>query len=403
MYGWELPPQNSGGLGTACYGLSKGLCGLGAKVNFVLPKKFNHSLDFMKVWDTNLTDKHFNSWAVNAMLKAYATNKSYQEWMRSMSKEELKMRVRGNNLIEEANRYGKIAGKWAKKLPHEVIHAHDWMTFPAGLEAKKWSGKPFVAHVHATEFDRCAGEQVNGEVAEIEYQGVQKADKVVTVSEFTKRKVVDKYKVSEDKVEVVHNGVDAKEYPLSFLPKLLPGYQIVLFVGRLTIQKGADHLLKAVPMVLKAMPKTMFVFVGDGDMRQQLIMESASLGVSHRVFFPGFFRGAELRHLYQAADVFVMPSVSEPFGIVPLEAMANQKPVIISKQSGVAEVVSHALKVDFWDVNRMAELIIASLRWPEMRSEMARNGYREVESQTWERAAEKMMGVYLGLTLPKEG
>lgn len=394
MYGWELPPQNSGGLGTACYGLSKGLCGLGARVNFVLPKKFNNDLGFMKVWDSGMKDSKFSSWAVNSILKAYNTSDEYQQWLNSLSKEELEMQVFGDDLVDEANRYGKMAGKFAKKIPHQVIHAHDWMSYPAGLEAKKYSGKPFVAHIHATEFDRCAGEHVNGRVAEIEYQGMQKADKVVAVSNFTKQKIMDKYLVPENKIEVVHNGVDAKEFPLSFLPDLLPGYQIVLFVGRLTIQKGADHLLKAIPTVLKMKPKTAFIFAGDGDMKQQLIMEAARLGVGHRVFFPGFIRGHQLNHLYQMADVFVMPSVSEPFGIVPLEALANRKPVIISKQSGVAEVVHHALKVDFWDIKRLSELMIAALSWPELREEMSRNGYREVENLTWDRAAEKMMGVF---------
>jgi glycosyltransferase involved in cell wall biosynthesis len=395
MYGWELPPENSGGLGVACYGLTRALSELGIDIDFILPRKLSSRVQFMKIWDTRLPGNRINALAVNSLLMAYSTNTEYQDWLVKLDKEEQPPRIWGNNLVAEALRYGEIAGKWARKLPHNVIHVHDWMTYPAGMTAKLNSGKPLVAHVHATEFDRCAADLVNQQVAEIEYQGLQAADKVITVSGYTKQKVIDKYAVNSGKVEVVHNGVEADEFPFIFLRQLLPGYQTVLFVGRLTIQKGADYLLKAAVKVLAKKPKTVFIFVGDGDMKQQLIMKAAQLGVAHRVFFPGFVRDRiRLAHLYQAADVFVMPSVSEPFGIVPLEALANHKPVIISKQSGVAEVVNHVFKVDFWDVDRLTELIIACLHWPELRSEMSKNGYHEVKELTWDRAAEKMMEVY---------
>lgn len=399
MFGWELPPNNSGGLGVACYGMAKALAKKGVNISFVLPRKLDDSINFMNVLGNKIRNRNLSITAINSLLKSYSTTENYSKLLSNLTDEEIDAMVFASNLVEESKRFGQIAKRWAKTVNHDVIHMHDWMTYPAGMNAAKVSGKPLIAHIHATEFDRCASNHVNGEVAEIEYQGLQKADKVIAVSDFTKRMVVDKYLVNPKNVEVVHNGVELDEFPVSTLPELLPGYQVVLFIGRLTVQKGPDYFLKAAKLVLQKMPKTIFIMAGDGDMHNQLVMEAAALGIADKVLFPGFVRGEERAHLFQQTDVFVMPSVSEPFGIVPLEAMANKKPVIISKQSGVSEVINHGFKVDFWNVEKMADLIIASLRYPELNQEMSKNGYREAQGQTWDNAAEQIKTIYKHLTL----
>lgn len=389
MLGWELPPHNTGGLGVACYGLAKGLSQRGVRINFALPRKLSVNVPFMHVLDHKLQGVQVT--AINSLLQAYLTNIKYTQTTNHLSEQELSMY--GNSLYEEALRFADMATAWSKAKPHQVIHAHDWMTYPAAIKARKVSGRPFVAHIHATEYDRTGG-SVNPQIAELEYQGLNKADTVIAVSEYTKKMVSHYYSVPEKKISVVHNGVDSLEFAASDIRRVFPNDKIVLFVGRLTFQKGVEYFLRAAKRVLVRHPNTVFVVAGHGDMYERLIMESAYLDIAHRVVFTGFLSGDKLRSVYHMADVFVMPSVSEPYGIVALEALAAGTPTIISRQSGVAETVEHVFKVDFWDTKKMAGQINALLEYPELGKVMADHAKREVMQMTWDAAAEKTINVY---------
>jgi len=302
----------------------------------------------------------------------------------------------GGSLYDEAIRYGEMASYWSKSQPHQVIHAHDWMTYPAALQARGVSGKPVVAHIHATEYDRTGG-RVNSLIAEMEYEGLNKADRVIAVSEYTKRTVERYYGVPSERIVVVHNGVDLQEFEPLKIKKLFPKDKVVLFVGRLTYQKGVSYFLQAAKKVLVTEPNSIFLVVGHGDMYESLMMEAASLGIGNRVVFGGFLGGDKLRSCYQMADVFVMPSVSEPYGIVALEALAAGTPAVISNQSGVSEALKNVCKVDFWNTTEMAELISGLLADPKLAQKMANKAKAEVAKQTWESAAQKTMQVYRDL------
>ena len=305
--------------------------------------------------------------------------------------------VYGGNLIDEVRRYGAYAGELAKRRSFDIIHAHDWLSFPAGLAAKRVSGKPLVVHVHATEFDRTGGTGVNQEVYKIEREGMHLADAIVAVSQWTKNLIVKHYGVAPEKVTVVHNGIDAGDYrplPDRLAALKRAGEKIVLFVGRITLQKGPDYFIRAARRVLELEPKTYFIVAGSGDMEGQTLREAAALGIADRVIFTGFVRGQELDALYQSADLYVLPSVSEPFGITPLESLVNGTPVIVSYQSGVAEVLRHALKVDFWDTEELANQIIAVLRHPALYQTLKQYGGEEVKKVTWTAAAAKCLDLY---------
>jgi len=392
MFGWELPPHNSGGLGVACYGLAKGLSAKGVKIAFALPRKLGVDSPFMKILDHNLHGVEVT--AINSLLTAYMDRGRYTEYLSAERVEQ--MRLYGGSIYDEAMRFGEMAAAWSKSQPHDVIHSHDWMTYPAGVKARYVSGKPLVAHIHATEFDRTGG-NVNSQIAEIEYQGLNAADRVIAVSNYTKGIVHRHYGVDNEKIEVVHNGVDMSDFDPMDIRRLFPNDKIVLFVGRLTFQKGLEYLLQAAGKVLTYEPNTIFLVVGNGDMYERLVMEAAGRGVGHRVVFAGYQSGERLRACYQMADVFVMPSISEPYGIVALEALAAGTPAVISKQSGVSETLNHVYKVDFWDTDKMAEKIVMLLQYPAMADEMVRQARREAAEMTWERAAGKTLAVYQSL------
>jgi glycosyltransferase involved in cell wall biosynthesis len=265
------------------------------------------------------------------------------------------------------------------------------------MEAKKATGKPLIVHVHATEFDRTGGTGVNQQVYDIERAGMHAADAVIAVSQWTKNIVVNHYGVSPDKITVVHNGIDVgdvKPVPSRVQALKDAGNKIVLFVGRITMQKGPDYFIRAAKRVLEFRPNTIFLVSGSGDMERQMIRQAAAEGISDKVFFVGFLRGEELDSIYQSADLYVMPSISEPFGITPLEALANGTPVLISRQSGVAEVLNHALKTDFWDIDDTADKIISTLDHPCLHESLKVNGGREVAKNTWAVAAGKCLDVY---------
>lgn len=393
MFGWELPPYNSGGLGVACFGLAQALAKNNVNITFVLPRAFNISPQGIRVVFADRSRIAVKQ-IPNFFLYPYITVQSYQH-----IRTRIENSFYGKSLFDEVRRYALRARLLAEEEMFDVIHAHDWLSFLAGVEAKKVSGKPLVVHVHATEFDRSGGSGVNSEVYEIEREGMHCADAVIAVSNFTKNIIVNQYGVLEDKVSVVYNGIDEPENPLSCTHNSLlslkrDGYKVVIFVGRLTLQKGPDYFLRAAKQVLEHNPKVFFVIAGAGDMERQIIAQAASLRIADKILFAGFLRGEELLQVYEAADVFVMPSVSEPFGISTLESLIHKVPVIISKQSGVSEILSHALKVDFWDTEEIAHKILAVLQYQPLQSCLGEYGYHEAKKHSWETAARRCMEVY---------
>ncbi|MBI4438643.1 glycosyltransferase family 4 protein [Candidatus Woesearchaeota archaeon] len=382
MFGWEFPPQSTGGLGTACYGLTKALSHLGVSITLVLPTAENINADFLKVVGANVRVK-----AIKSSLRPYVSAQHY-------SKSYRKSTLYGRSLFEEVKRYAEAAGEIAAEEDFDIIHCHDWLTFEAGLAAKKVSGKPLIVHVHATEFDRTGGLGVNQHVYDSERKGMEKADYVISVSRYTKNKIVSHYGISPDKVHVVHNAVE--KTPMRQLEEfaLKKHNKIVLFLGRITLQKGPDYFLYAARKVLDVEPSAKFVISGSGDMEEFIIHKAAEMGMSQSVLFTGFLTGKDVERAYQLADVYVMPSVSEPFGITALEAMHSKTPVIVSKNSGVSEVATHCLKVDFWDTDQLANKIIGVLRYNPLRQTMTENAETELLRISWINSAKKCVELY---------
>lgn len=393
MFGWEFPPFNSGGLGTACAGLTQALCADDAEVIFVLPKKMDVKAKGVKFLFAEWPDAKLIKF--DSLLLPYLTPQKYLK-----DKSKSKKEIYGMDIFAEVLRYQEFAKMIVAKLDFDVIHAHDWLSFKAGIEAKKISGKPLIIHIHSTEFDRTGGFNINQEIFLIEKEGMEKADKIIAVSEFTKNMIVKNYGIDPKKIHVVHNSINMddytlKNYELSPLNKLKEaGYKIVLFVGRLTIQKGPDYFIKAAKKVLQYKSKVFFLVVGSGDLERQIIQQTAALGISDKVLFAGFLRGDDLMRVYKMADVFVLPSVSEPFGITALEAIINGAPVIISKQSGVSEVLKHALMVDFWDTDEMAAKILAVLNYDALHLSLKKNALEEIQKVSWQEAAKQCLSVY---------
>ena len=394
MYGWEFPPHNSGGLGVACYGLARALVSEGANVRFVLPRKYPVAASGAHVVfadEANPLDAE--------QARKFSSGYITEDQLKFLRGQYPELQY-GPSLFDEVLRYAALSPLVALQYPADVIHAHDWLCYPAGIAAKRVTGSPLVVHVHATEFDRTGHGNVNQSVYEVERRGMQEADKVIAVSDYTKRIIVEHYGIDPNKVEVVHNGIDPDDAAVSTsaeaeMKRLKDaGWGVVLFVGRLTLQKGPDYFLEAAKRVIEHRPNTLFVISGSGDMAKQIIERSAYLGIGDKVLFTGFLREKELARLYGIADLLVMPSVSEPFGIVPLEALLNNTPVLISKQSGVAEVIRNSLKTDFWDIEDMANKIISVLTNPSLRDTLTTEGSREARAQIWKKAAQRCMMVY---------
>jgi len=419
MLGWEFPPFISGGLGTACYGLTKALDQLGVHVTFVLPKMVentyathvkllgpNSRTASPAVATTELKNVKFRM--IDSPLEPYATPESYQQQIEETIRR--KRVIHGtagaapelhkgsdysNDMYHEVHRYAALAVDLARSEQFDVVHAHDWMTYPAGIAVASITGRPLIVHVHSTEFDR-SGEHVNQAIYDIERQGMHRADKVIAVSHFTRSIVISRYGVSGDKVEVVHNGVDRNgngDWGLSDAG-IQNDEKIVLFLGRITMQKGPEYFLYAAKKVLDVMDNVKFVMAGSGDMMHRTVELAAELGIGHKVLFTGFLRGQDVQKIYKMADLYVMPSVSEPFGIAPLEALDNDVPVIISKQSGVSEVLMHALKVNFWDVDEIANKIAAVLKYPPLQMTLKQHGNFEVRKLQWKDTAHKCARIY---------
>ncbi len=419
MFGWEFPPHITGGLGTACYGLTRGLARNGVEVKFVVPKAYGNedqrfvrilnASDVEAVYQDSLTESIRNMVTfihIDSNIVPYSSEEEFNELRREYTEEQLHKRSElwyqryqfsgkyGANLMEEVMRYAVIGAQIAKDMEGEfdVIHAHDWLTYLAGIAAKEISGKPLVIHVHATEYDR-TGENVNTNVFNIEKRGMDAADKVIAVSNLTRNIVINKYGIDPCKVVTVHNAVRFAENDKGRPERALDD-KIVTFLGRITYQKGPEYFIEAAAKVLKQVPNVRFVMAGSGDMLNKMIRRVAKLGISDRFHFTGFLKGDEVNDMFALSDVYVMPSVSEPFGISPLEAMRSSVPVIISKQSGVAEVLKYAIKVDYWDVDALADAIYGLITYPALSKLFINKGQEEVMSLKWNNAAMKVVEVY---------
>src|SRR3989304_2787304 len=381
MLGWELPPYNSGGLGVACLGLARSLANQGVAVTFVLPQKQKFNIDFLNLVfaDIKFSDKLESSYTPSILF------------------EELNLKNPISDFVSAALLFGKRVGEIAGKYNPDIIHALDWLTYPAAIAAKKVTAKPLVSHVHSTEFDRTGGHFPNPEVFEIERKGLEYSDRVISVSNFTKNILIGNYGIKPDKINVVHNGceqIEKSEFPPALTALKELGYKIVLYLGRITLQKGPEYFIRAAKKVTDYNPKTLFVVAGSGDMQEKMIAEASYLGIMDKVMFTGFLRGDEKNKIYQAADVYVMPSVSEPFGITPLEAIANGTSVLVSKQSGVSEVLSNVLKTDFWDIDDMADKILAVLKYKSLTSDLRKESGKELPKINWDEAARKTIDIY---------
>ncbi|MFH0978800.1 MAG: glycosyltransferase family 4 protein [Candidatus Woesearchaeota archaeon] len=403
MFGWEFPPYNSGGLGTACFGLTKGLTNQGVDVTFVIPKALGElGKSHVDLVVADQVKRGLKIKEIDSLLVPYISSVAYSARLRDFASKKANdsKTMYGSNLYQEVYRYSQQARHIAKQTKFDVIHCHDWMTYPAGIQVKRMTKKPLVLHIHATEFDRTGGNP-NQVVYDIEREGFHTADKICAVSNFTKQKVVEHYGVSPDKVEVVHNAVEFSDpMPYQDFP-IKKNDRIVLFLGRITLQKGPEYFLYAARKVLDYEKNVKFLVVGTGDMEHFMIDKAAELGIADKVLFAGFMRGKDIDRAYKMADLYVMPSVSEPFGITPLEAMRNGTPVIISKQSGVSEVINHCFKIDFWDIDEMANKIISVLRYKELHECLSDSGSLEVRKFNWNEPAAKCIKVYnqvLGIT-----
>ena len=418
MFGWEFPPHIAGGLGTACYGMTKGLAHAGVEVLFVMPSASGDedqssvriiNASDVAVYDTCHNIDEFLSKVqflrVGSNLHPYIDPTDFTELVEAEQKnqsEEFKFWFRqkykfsgkyGKNLMEEVSRYAMVAGAIAAEQEFDVIHAHDWLTYYAGIAAKRVSGKPLVIHVHATSFDRGSADNIDTRVYGIERQGMLEADKVITVSDLTRNIVINKYGIDPAKVVTVHNAVDFSGREKIDVDRGVKD-KVITFLGRITFQKGPEYFIEAAAKVLKVCPNTRFVMAGSGDMMNRCVRYVAKLGIADRFYFTGFLRGDDVQKMFALSDVYVMPSVSEPFGISPLEAMKTDVPTIISKQSGVAEVLKYAIKVDFWDVNALADAMYGLLNYPALSHLAAEKGREEVDNLKWDSAALKVKRVY---------
>jgi len=466
MFGWEFPPHITGGLGTACFGLTKALSSFdNMDISFVVPKAYGDedssvadilSAESVAVDETILTEREnkfkqsissvssddqtgfsknedifekIKYIEINSAIKPYLSPEEFEKYLKEQKvtdnqltvnkegkivyyvdgkeveiklpsdylKKEQKAFFRfsgkyGRSLINEVSNYSIVAAELAKVENFDLIHAHDWLTYPAGVAAKHASGKKLVIHVHATEYDR-SGENVNTLVFDIEKYGMKNADKIIAVSELTRQTVINRYGQSPDRVVVVHNAVVPKEEEELHYKKNIKE-KIVTFLGRVTFQKGPEYFIEAAHKVLQKTDNVRFVMAGSGDMLRRMIRRAAELKITDKFHFTDFLKGKDVDHMFSISDVYVMPSVSEPFGISPLEAMRSNVPVIISKQSGVAEILHHAIKVDFWDIDAMADSIYGLVKYDGLSKMFAKMGKSEVDSLKWENAGVKVKDIY---------
>lgn len=418
MFGWEFPPHITGGLGTACFGLTKGLVKHDTDVIFVVPKAYgDESQEAVRLVNASEVEIDLDKeeereyWnrvqymEIGSNIIPYVGPEAFSKIteQEKRASENFKSRVfaqnyefsgkYGLNLMEEVARYALIGSAIATKNDFDVIHAHDWLTYSAGVAAKETSGKPLVVHMHATEFDR-SGEDINTDVYAIEKRGMEKADRVITVSNLTRKIVIERYGIDPEKVITVHNAVEPKDKETPVGVNKQVKEKVVTFLGRITFQKGPEYFVEAANKILKRDPNVRFVMAGTGDLLHRMVNRVAQLRIGHRFHFTGFLKGEDVDNMFSMTDVFVMPSISEPFGIVPLEAMRSNVPVVISKQSGVSEILKHAIKVDFWDIDGLADAIYGLCHYNALSEDFIKYGKVEVENIKWEHAAGKVKRVY---------
>lgn len=409
MFGWEFPPHILGGLGTASYGLTKGMweCG-NMDITFVIPKPFgDEDKSFAKIigasqvpiaW-RDVSREYVDSRIGNVMNpdEYYRLRDHIYADFNYMLLNDLGcIEFSGKypeNLLEEINNYSICAGVIARTEEFDVIHSHDWLTYPAGIHAKQVTGKPLVIHVHATDFDRSRG-NVNPTVFNIERDGMLNADHIITVSNLTRNTVIEKYGIDPAKVTTVHNAVTPLSEELLNVNPPRSKDKVVTFLGRITMQKGPEYFVEAAARVLKNNKNVRFVMAGSGDMMDKMISLAAQRGIADRFHFPGFQKGKQVYEMLKASDVYVMPSVSEPFGISPLEAMQMGVPSIISKQSGCAEILDNVIKTDYWDIDSMADAINSIVTYPAMHKQLQDDGLAEVNKITWDKAGQKVINIY---------
>ena len=426
MFGWEFPPHIAGGLGTACYGMTRGLARNDVEVIFVMPRASGDEDErFVKVVNASDIEARYCDSTIegaddimrkisfihiDSNMVPYISPEEFATYRESYERTGKKFWERegdswtqrytfsgkyGANLMEEVARYAVVAAEVARQLEgqFDVIHAHDWLTYFAGIAAKRVSGKPLVVHMHATSFDRSSGDNIDTRVYDIERAGMAAADRVIAVSNLTRNIIIEKYAIPAERVVTVHNAVRFSNKE-NEAPERGVEDKIVTFLGRITYQKGPDYFVEAAAKVLKRVPNVRFVMAGSGDMMNHVIRRVARLGIADRFHFTGFLKGDDVDKMFQLSDVYIMPSVSEPFGISPLEAMRSNVPVIISKQSGVAEVLDYAVKVDYWDVDAMADAIYGFVKYPALAKMFSTKGLEEVTGLKWNNAAAKIKDVY---------
>ncbi len=419
MFGWEFPPHISGGLGTASYGLTKGMSVLDdLEVIFVVPKAWgdeakskvrligaNHVKVAFKQIHYKGSRHPIEKIEVSSRIVPYTDPEEYYTRINS-EVSDYRLVVQTNDkgtvdfsgkydssLMDEIYKYAVVASVIAEENTFDIIHAHDWLAYPAGIAAMEVSGKPLVIHVHATDFDRSGG-NVNPDVYRIEKQGMDAASKIITVSNLTRDIVINKYNINPDKVETVYNAVE----PVKISQDISVGKgfddKVVTFLGRITMQKGPEYFIEAANKLLKVLPNVRFVMAGSGDMMERMMRRAAALKITDRFHFTGFLKGKDVFTMLNLSDVYIMPSVSEPFGISPLEAMQSNVPVIISKQSGVSEILTHAVKTDFWDIDAMADAIYGILTYPALAKMFIKNGKEEVVRLKWDNSARHVRDIY---------
>ena len=419
MFGWEFPPHISGGLGTASYGLTKGMATLDdLEVIFVVPKAWgDEDQSIVRLVGANKVPVAFKQVYYKGFRRTLETIEVSSRIVPYTDPEDFwkmtRTEVTGHNLMvqtndsgtvdfsgrydcslmEEISKYAVVASVIAEENDFDIIHAHDWLAYPAGIAAMEVSGKPLVIHVHATDFDRSGG-SVNPDVYRIEKNGMDAASKIITVSNLTRDIVINKYNIDPAKVETVYNAVEPVEInSVHFIRK---GFdeKVVTFLGRITMQKGPEYFIEAAYKVLQKMDNVRFVMAGSGDMMEKMMRRAAALKITDRFHFTGFLKGTDVFTMLDMSDVYIMPSVSEPFGISPLEAMQSNVPVIISKQSGVAEILTHAVKTDFWDIDAMADAIYAILNYYPLADTIIKNGKEEVIKLKWDNSAKHVRDIY---------
>ena len=409
MFGWEFPPHILGGLGTASYGLTKGMYDNGdMDITFVIPKPWgDEERSFARIVGANavpvawrdVSYDYVQSRIGNVMdpqLYFDLRDHIYADFNYMGTNDLGCIEFSGrypDNLLEEINNYSIMAGVIARTVDFDVIHSHDWLTYPAGIHAKQVTGKPLVIHVHATDFDRSRG-NVNPTVFAIEKDGMNNADHIITVSNLTRQTVIEKYGINPEKVTTVHNAVEPLSEEIRSIKMQKGKDKVVTFLGRITMQKGPEYFVEAASRVLAKTHNVRFVMAGSGDMMEKMIRLAADRDIADRFHFTGFLKGRQVYEMLAASDVYIMPSVSEPFGISPLEAMQMGVPSIISKQSGCAEILENVIKVDYWDINALADSIYAIIKYPALYNHLRDKGLAEIDTIQWKKAGAKVIDIY---------